>query len=105
MNARTTLSNRDLSRVGGRAKIMDTKWEIRDRASLSCKSSWGLRGVGRGRWVENAEGGSQVPWSLVISKGLGVSVSMMEEGREGVEENVTERREGHGRENTLVVKE
>jgi hypothetical protein len=61
MNARTTLSNRDLSRVGGRAKIMDTKWEIRDRASLSCKSSWGPSGVGRGRWVEKAEGGSQVP--------------------------------------------
>ena len=67
MNARTTLSNSDLSLVGGRANIIDTKWEIRDRASLSCKSSWGFSGVGRARWVENAEGGSQVPCNLVVS--------------------------------------
>ena len=67
MNASTTLSNSVLSLVGGRANIIDTKWEIRDRASLSCNSSWGFSGVGRGRWVENAEGGSQVPCNLMVS--------------------------------------
>jgi hypothetical protein len=69
MNASTTLSKSDLSLVGGLEKIIETKWDILDRASLSWSKGCSPSGEGRGLWVVNAAGGSQVPCNLLISTG------------------------------------